>query len=173
MRILLLFLALFANRAQGAVFLEPDIGYEAGRLGESFTHSNTGTEHIGGSGGGFTFGARAGVETANWMAGALFNKGRMARAGVPTDAGLFAGVAIPAGIQAWFGYLISSKTTRETGTGFEIGLGIPVARYFYLNTEYVQRSFNAFTGVHIPFNTFSGDLKTFRISVSLPLSYEL
>jgi hypothetical protein len=173
MRILSLLLALLGSHAEAAVFLEPDIGYEAGRLSEAFTHSNAGTEHIGGSGGGFTFGVRAGVETANWMAGAFFNKGRMARAGVPTDAGVFTGIAIPAGIQAWLGYLISSKTTRETGSGFQFGLGIPVARYFYLNTEYVQRNFNAFTGVYPPFNTFSGDLKTFRITLSLPLSYDL
>lgn len=172
MRILLFLLALLGSHADAAVFFEPDLGYEAGRLSETFTHLNGPTEHIGGSGGGFTFGARAGMETSNWMIGALFNKGRMARAGVPTDLGAFAGVAIPAGIQAWLGYLFSSKTTRETGTGFELGLGIPAFRYCYLNTEYVQRNFSAFTGIYPPFNTFSGDLKTFRITLSLPLSYE-
>ncbi|MGZ3660167.1 MAG: hypothetical protein ACXVCK_08730, partial [Bdellovibrionota bacterium] len=116
--LLTLFLCL-STTARAGILLEPDLGVEYGKQTETYSYPSASTVEGSNSGGGITYGAKAGFTAGGLlMAGAQYEGGSLSFA-KPSDLGIFAGIKIPLLVHAWVSYFLKSTTTQASGSGFE------------------------------------------------------
>jgi hypothetical protein len=169
MRYYLIFFFL-STAAHAGVYLEPAVGYEHGKISETYVNSGVVTNKPSSSGGGLTVGAKLGYHVALFFMGAEYERASLGIA-EPKDWSAFAGVSVPL-VKVWGSYIFSAQTGIGKGTGYKLGVGTSFLLFLGLNGEYSVRNYKTYHGPALASGTtYSGDLKTFKATLSLPLGF--
>jgi hypothetical protein len=155
-----------AAPAQAHVFLEPDIGIEAGKANEDFKYNDGSPENKSNfSQNGITYGAALGYHYNRIYAAAEYEKGM---GGHVTDISGLVGYNLGITFRIWIGYIFSAKDDISSGTGYKAGAGIPLTRIFRLNGEYDTRTYTSYTGAQTNTLNYTEKRNSFRLTISFP-----
>ncbi|MGZ3696049.1 MAG: hypothetical protein ACXWQO_18485 [Bdellovibrionota bacterium] len=171
MRYFFFCLFLVCSSAQAGIYLEPAVGYENGKLSETYTNPGTPAAVTSSRGGGITTGVKGGFHQGPVFLGAEYERSHLGEMSKPKDWSGFAGISIPL-VRAWVSYIFSAKTGLAKGTGYKVGAGTSLFLFLSLNAEYSVRNYKTYMGPALATGTtYKGDLKSVKVTVSLPLGF--
>ncbi len=151
--------------AHAHLFLEPDVGFEAGSSTQDFQWTNAPETKSSFNQNGATVGGILGYRQDMVYLGGQYERGL---GGHITDITALAGANFAIRFRFWIGWIVSAKDDVSSGSGFKVGLGAALTRIFRLNAEYASRSYNKYTAADVSALTYSGTHKTFKITLSIP-----